>query len=112
MVSDKVEVFTKSYREEARAVRWECDGSPEYILEETEKEERGTSIVMHLNDESQEFLDADRVGKVLEKFCKFLPVPIFFEEKQINNTYPAWTKKPAELNDGELPEFLQGIISI
>jgi molecular chaperone HtpG len=105
MVSDKVEVFTKSYREDAKAVRWECDGSPEYILEETEKKERGTSIVMHLNDESLEFLDADRVGKVLEKFCKFLPVPIFFEDKQINNTSPAWTKKPAELTTENYQDF-------
>ena len=105
MVSDKVEVLTKSYKTEAPAVRWECDGSPEFTLEETSKEERGTSIVMHLNSESTEFLEAERVRTVLEKFCKFLPVPIFFEEKQINNTNPAWTKKPSELTTQDYQDF-------
>ena len=89
MVSEKVEIFSKSFREESKAVRWECDGSPEFTLEETEKAERGTSIVMHLNAESKEFLEPYRVKAVLEKFCKFLPVPIFFEDQQINNTSPA-----------------------
>ena len=105
MVSEKVEILTRSYKAETPAVRWECDGSPEYILEETEKEERGTSIVMYLNEESKEFLEADRVSSVLEKFCKFLPVPIFFEDKQINNTAPAWTKKPAELTTEDYQNF-------
>ena len=105
MVSEKVEILTRSYKAETPAVRWECDGSPEYILEETEKEERGTSIVMYLNEESKEFLEADRVSSVLEKFCKFLPVPIFFEDKQINNTAPAWTKKPAELTIEDYQNF-------
>ncbi|MDB5203394.1 MAG: molecular chaperone HtpG [Ferruginibacter sp.] len=105
MVSDKVEVFTKSFKEDAKAVRWECDGSPEYILEETDKAERGTSIVMHLNEESLEFLEAHRVQTVLEKFCKFLPVPIFFEDKQINNPAPAWTKKPSELTKEDYENF-------
>ena len=105
MVSEKVEILTRSYKAETPAVRWECDGSPEYILEETEKEERGTSIVMYLNEESKEFLEADRVSAVLEKFCKFLPVPIFFEDKQINNTAPAWTKKPAELTTEDYQNF-------
>ena len=105
MVSEKVEILTRSYKTETPAVRWECDGSPEYILEETEKAERGTSIVMYLNEESKEFLEADRVSAVLEKFCKFLPVPIFFEDKQINNTAPAWTKKPAELTTEDYQNF-------
>ncbi len=105
MVSDKVEVFSKSFREGSKAVRWECDGSPEFTLEETEKENRGTDIVLHLNEESQEFLEADRVGAVLEKFCRFLPVPIFFEDKQINNPTPAWTKKPAELTTEDYQGF-------
>ncbi|MFT3908613.1 MAG: molecular chaperone HtpG [Ferruginibacter sp.] len=105
MVSDKVEVFTKSYKQDAKAVRWECDGSPEYILEDTDKAERGTSIVLHLNNESQEFLEASRVQTVLEKFCKFLPVPIFFEDKQINNPAPAWTKKPSELTTEDYQNF-------
>ena len=123
MVSEKVEVFSKSFREDAIAVRWECDGSPEFTLEETQKAERGTSIVMHLNEESKEFLEEHRVKEVLEKFCKFLPVPIYFHvvanelkeepkegeepavEKAINNTHPAWIKKPSELTKEEYENF-------
>ena len=84
MVSDKVEIFTKSFKEDAKAVRWECDGSPEYTLEETEKEKRGTDIILYINEESKEFLEPERIKTILEKFCKFLPVPIFFmkEEKE------------------------------
>ncbi|MFZ1528455.1 MAG: molecular chaperone HtpG [Ferruginibacter sp.] len=104
MVSDRVEVFTKSFTA-APAVRWECDGSPEYIIEETEKAERGTSIVLHLNEESKEFLDAYKVQQTLEKFCKFLPVPVYFEDKQVNNTAPAWIKKPSELKKEDYENF-------
>jgi molecular chaperone HtpG len=91
MVSSKVEIFSKSWREEAAAVRWECDGSPEYELEETVKADRGTEIVMYINEESEEFLEDGRIRSILEKFCKFLPVPVTFEGTQINNTNPAWT---------------------
>ena len=105
MVSSKVEVVTKSFRENTQAVRWECDGSPEFILEENDKSDRGTTIIMHLNEESLEFLEADRVRNVLTKFCKFLPVPIFFEDKQINNPVPAWTKKPSELTTEDYQNF-------
>jgi molecular chaperone HtpG len=105
MVSEKVEIFTKSYQENSKAVRWECDGSPEFILEETEKEQRGTDIVLYINEESKEFLEADRIRHMLEKFCKFLPVPIFFEDKQINNPNPAWTKKPSELTTEDYQNF-------
>ncbi len=105
MVSDKVEVFSKSFREDAKAVRWECDGSPEFTLEEIEKEGRGTDIVLHLNEESKEFLEIHRIETVLEKFCRFLPVPIFFNDKQINNPTPAWTKKPAELTAEDYQNF-------
>lgn len=105
MVSDKVEVFTKSYKSEEGAVRWECDGSPEFILEPTEKSERGTSIVLHLNEESRDFLESSTIKTILEKFCKFLPVPIFFEDKQINNPSPAWTKKPSELSTEDYQNF-------
>src|SRR5690606_3964730 len=104
MVSNKVEVFSKSYQD-APASRWECDGSPEFIIEETDKPERGTSIVLHLNEESEEFLEADRVRTVLEKFCRFLPVPVYFEEKQINNPQPAWVKKPSELKKEDYEAF-------
>ncbi len=105
MVSSKVEIFTRSHRGDSPAVRWECDGSPEFVLEETEKAERGTDIVLHINEESLEFLEEARISTILDKFCKFLPVPIFFEDKQINTTHPAWTKKPAELSDQDYQDF-------
>lgn len=104
MVSDKVEILTKSFRE-APAVRWECDGSPEYQLEEAAKEARGTDIILHINEESQEFLEADRIKTVLKRFCRFLPVPIFFEGEQINNPVPAWTRKPSELTTEDYQSF-------
>jgi molecular chaperone HtpG len=105
MISEKVEVVSKSYKEEAPAVRWECDGSPEFTLEESSREFRGTDIIMHVNEESQEFLESDRIKAILEKFCKFLPVPIFFEDNQINNTNPAWTRKPSELTSEDYQNF-------
>src|SRR5690606_32733599 len=105
MVSDKVEVFSKSYKEDTAAARWECDGSPEYIIEEVEKADRGTSVVLHINEDSMEFLEADRIRNILNRFCRFLPVPILFEEKQINNTNPAWTKKPSELSTQDYQDF-------
>ncbi|MFM2359701.1 MAG: molecular chaperone HtpG, partial [Bacteroidota bacterium] len=105
MVSDKVEVITRSFKEGATGVKWECDGSPEFSLTTVEKAERGTDIVLHLNEESREFLENFRVKTVLEKFCRFLPVPIFFEDKQINNTNPAWTKKPSELTTEDYQNF-------
>ena len=105
MVSEKVEILTKSYQEDADAVRWECDGSPEFTLEEAEKENRGTDIVLYINEESKEFLEPDRIRHMLEKFCRFLPVPIFFEDKQINNPSPAWTKKPSDLAAKDYQDF-------
>ncbi|MCU0384780.1 MAG: molecular chaperone HtpG [Flavihumibacter sp.] len=104
MVSDKVEILTKSFKE-APAVRWECDGSPEYQLEEAAKEARGTDIILHINEESLEFLEADRIKTVLKRFCRFLPVPIFFEGEQINNPVPAWTRKPSELTTEDYQSF-------
>ncbi len=105
MVSQRVEVITKSFRENSTGVRWECDGSPEYTLEEFEKADRGTDIVLHINEESAEFLDADRIQTILKKFCRFLPVPIKFEGEQINNPQPAWTKKPSELTPQDYQDF-------
>jgi len=116
MVSERVDIITKSFKEESKAVKWECDGSPEYTIEETEKESRGTDIVMHINEDSKEFLDAYRIKSILEKFCKFLPVPIYFhdvvEEKKegevetpINNTQPIWVKKPSELTKEDYEKF-------
>ena len=113
MVSEKVDVLTQSYKDEAPTVFWSCDGSPEFELFEVEKKERGTKIIMHVNEESSEFLDAYRLKGILEKFCKFLPVPIFFSEadakeediKQINNPNPIWTRKPSELTDDDYRNF-------
>jgi molecular chaperone HtpG len=105
MVSEKVEIISKSFREGATAVRWECDGSPEYALEETEKAERGTDIVLHINEESSEFLETERLKSILKKFCRFLPIPIFYEDEQINNTAPAWTKKPSDLTSQDYQDF-------
>ena len=116
MVSERVDIITKSFKEGSKAVKWECDGSPEYTIEETEKESRGTDIVMHINEDSKEFLDAYRIKSILEKFCKFLPVPIYFhdvaEEKKegevetpINNTQPIWVKKPSELTKEDYEKF-------
>lgn len=112
MVSDRVEIITKSFRTGSPAVKWASEGTPEFTLEDTEKEQRGTDIILHVNDESKEFLDNDRIRHILEKFCRFLPVPIFLddaeegkENKQINNTSPAWTKKPSELKDEDYKSF-------
>lgn len=120
MVSDRVEIFTRSYREGAQAVRWECTGDPEYTLEDTDKAERGTDIVMHVSDDEKEFLEEGRVGELLNKYCKFLPVEIVFGKKKewkdgknvetdednvINDTNPAWTRKPSELKDEDYEKF-------
>ena len=109
MVSEKVQLSTLSYKENSEAVVWECDGSPEFTLQPTEKKERGTSITLFINEESQEFLDAAKIKGILDKFCKFLPVPIFFEENQINNTNPAWVKKPAELEKKDYEDFYKSL---
>lgn len=109
MVSENVELKTLSYKEGSEAVVWECDGSPEFTLQPCEKAERGTSIILHINSESEEFLDAFKIKGILEKFCKFLPVPIFFEDNQINNTNPAWIKKPAELEKKDYEDFYKSL---
>ena len=105
MVSSKVEVVTKSYRDDQPAVKWECDGSPEFTLGPATREERGTDVILHIADDSAEFLDEGRISSILNKFCRFLPIPVFFEEKQINNTRPAWTRKPSELTPQDYQDF-------
>ncbi len=130
MVAKKVEIYSLSYKEGAKAVRWECDGSPEYQIEEiSNKTERGTNIVLHIADDSEEFLENSKIEGLLKKYCKFLPVEIKFgtkkdwinsgekddkgEEKQtevevdniINNPNPAWVKKPADLKDEDYKSF-------
>lgn len=109
MVSEKVQLSTLSYKENSEAVVWECDGSPEFTLQPSDKKERGTSITLFINEESQEFLDAAKIKGILDKFCKFLPVPIFFEDNQINNTNPAWVKKPAELEKKDYEDFYKSL---
>lgn len=105
MVSSKVDVLTSSFKTGSSAVKWSCDGSPEYSLEKAEKSLRGTDIILHVNDESEEFLEEDRIESILKKFCKFLPVPIFFKDKQVNNPAPAWKKKPSELTTQDYQDF-------
>src|SRR3954469_13238342 len=114
MVSDRVEVLTQSYNEEAPSVYWSCDGNPEFELYEIEKRDRGTRIILHVNEDSKEFLEATRIKGILEKFCRFLPVAIYFteagekveeEQKPINNTNPIWTKKPSELTNEDYQNF-------
>jgi molecular chaperone HtpG len=120
MVSDKVEVITKSYQDGAQAVKWSCDGSPEFTLEEVEKEGRGTDVILYIDKESKDFLEENKIEQLLKKYCKFLPVDIAFgKEKEwkdgknvetgkdriINNTKPAWTLKPADLKEEDYLKF-------
>lgn len=120
MVASRVEIQSKSYREDAPAVHWSCEGSPEYILEPGSRTERGTDIILHIDSESEEFLSKDRLSQLLNKYCKFLPVPVVFgkkqewkdgayvdteEDNQINDTHPAWTKKPSELTKEDYIAF-------
>ena len=120
MVSKKVEIITKSYKDGAKAVKWSCDGSPEYTLEEINKDERGTDIVLYIDDENKEFLEENKISELLNKYCKFLAIPIVFGKKKewkdgkqvdteennvINNPQPAWTKKPSELKEEDYLKF-------
>ncbi|MCU0366483.1 MAG: molecular chaperone HtpG, partial [Bacteroidales bacterium] len=120
MVSDKVQVISKSYLDDVPAVKWTCDGSPEYSLEETTRSERGTDVILHIDKDSKEFLEESRIETLLKKYCRFLPVTVAFgNEKEwkdgkmtdtgkprvINNTRPAWTRKPSELKDEDYHGF-------
>lgn len=118
MVAKKVEIVSLSHKEGSKAVRWECDGSPEYKMEETTKENHGTNIILHIAEDSEEFLEDYRISELLKKYCKFLPVEIKFGTKKegekdkevevdniINNPAPAWTKKPADLTDDDYKKF-------
>ena len=122
MVAEKVEIVTKSHQEGAHAVRWTCDGSPEFTIEDAEKAERGTDIILHIADDCKEFLEKQRIEGLLNKFCKFMAVPIAFGKKQewsseekkmvdtaedniINNVEPLWTKAPSTLKDEDYKSF-------
>ncbi|UYZ58631.1 molecular chaperone HtpG [Hymenobacter latericus] len=107
MVAKEVEIFSKSFKEGTEAARWVCDGSTEFTLETTEKAERGTDVVLHVAEDSDEFLEEARLRGILEKYCRFLPVEIEFEGKVINQTQPLWTKQPADLTDEDYTKFYQ-----
>ena len=122
MVSKKVEIITKSWQEGSKAVKWSCDGSPSFTIEDAEKADRGTDIVMYIDDDCKDFLEKYKVSELLNKYCKFLPVPVAFgkktkwddtekksvetdEDDVINDTTPLWTRKPSELKDEDYKEF-------
>lgn len=122
MVAEKVEIITRSYQDDASPVKWSCDGSPRYTIEEVEKAEVGTDIVLYISEESNEFLEENRILELLKKYCKFLPVQIAFGNEKdwkdgkevetdkpriINNTEPAWTKKPGDLKQEDYDSFYQ-----
>ncbi len=120
MVAKKVEIVTKSHNQEAPAVKWSCDGSPEYTMEEVKKEDRGTDIILHIDDENKEFLEKEKVESLLKKYCKFLPIPVVFGKKQewkdgkyvdteednvVNEVNPLWKQMPAGLKDEDYLQF-------
>ena len=120
MVAKKVEIITKSHQEGAQAVKWTCDGSPEFTIENVEKESRGSDIILYIDDDCKEFLEETRISSLLTKYCSFLPIPIAFGKKKewkdgkqvetnednvINETYPLWTRKPVELKDEDYKKF-------
>lgn len=105
MVAKKVEIRSLSYKEGSKGVKWECDGSPEFTMEEIEKEGRGTDIILYIDDENKQYLEQTEIDSLLKKYCRFLPVPVISGEKTINITEPAWLKKPAELTDKDYLEF-------
>ena len=107
MVAKEVEIFSKSYKEGSEAARWICDGSTEFTLETTDKADRGTDVVLHVAEDSDEFLEAARLRGILDKYCKFLPIAIEFEGEVINQTQPLWTKQPADLTDEDYVSFYQ-----
>ncbi len=120
MVSKKVEIITKSWKEGSKAVKWSCDGSPEFSIDEADKTDRGTDIVMYIDDDCKDFLEEGKISDLLNKYCKFLAVPVAFGKKKewkdgkqvetdednvINDTKPLWTRKPADLKDEDYKEF-------
>lgn len=124
MVSKKVEIITKSWKTDSKAVKWSCDGSPEYSIEECDKSDRGTDIVMYLDDDCKDFLEESKIEELLRKYCHFLPVKVAFGKKKdwkdgkqveteednvINETEPLWTKKPSELKDEDYKKFYRDL---
>jgi len=124
MASSKVEIVTRSYREDAKPVKWTCEGNPEFTIEDSTREGRGTDIILHINDESKEFLEESRINEMLKKYCRFLPIPIAFgtikewkdgkevdtgKDKIVNETNPLWTRKPADLKDEDYQAFYKDL---
>ncbi len=124
MVSDRVEIVTHSWQEGAKAVRWSCDGTPEYKIEDTEREARGTDIILHISDDSNEFLEEHKIEELLSKYCRFLPIPIVFgtekewkdgkevetgKDRIINDTNPLWTRKPNDLKEEDYLKFYRDL---
>lgn len=124
MVSKKVEILTKSYKEDAKAVKWSCDGSPEFSIKEAKKSDRGTDIILHIDDDCKEFLQKNKIEELLNKYCKFMTVPIIFGKKQewkdgkmvdteedniINNIEPLWTKTPSGIEDEDYKKFYRAL---
>ena len=120
MVADKVEIITRSYKEDAEPIKWTCNGNPEFTIDKAEKNDRGTDIVLHLADDCKEFAEKNKISSLLKKYCAFLPIPIAFgkktewkdgketeteEDNLINDTTPIWTKKPSELKDEDYKKF-------
>ena len=109
MVADKVTIETLSWKEGAKAVKWSCDGSPEYDMEECDKQDRGTVITLYISDDEKEFAEKNRISGLLNKYCKFMPVPVFFGEEQINKVEPLWTRMPSDLKEEDYKEFYRAL---
>ncbi|MBQ2340962.1 MAG: molecular chaperone HtpG, partial [Bacteroidaceae bacterium] len=124
MVSKKVEIVTKSWQPDAKAVKWSCDGSPEFSIEDADKQDRGTDIIMYIDDDSKDFLEENKISDLLKKYCHFLPIAVAFGKKKewkdgkqveteedniINDTTPIWTKKPSELKDEDYKKFYRDL---
>lgn len=105
MVAHKVELHTKSYKEGSKAVKWSCDGSTEFEISDSDKTERGTEVILHIAEDSMEFNDTFRIKGILDKYCKFLPIEISFEDKVLNNPSPLWTKAPADCTKEDYEAF-------
>ena len=124
MVSDRVDIITKSHQDDTKAIKWSCDGSPEFTIEDAERVGRGTDIVLHISDENAEFLEDSKINELLTKYCRYLPIPIAFstikewkdgkevdtgKDKIVNDTNPLWTRKPTELKDEDYAKFYKDL---
>ena len=109
MVAEKVTIETLSWKDGAKAVKWTCDGSPEYAMEACDKADRGTVITLYISDEEKEYAEKGRISGLLNKYCKFMPVPVMFGDDKINKVEPLWTKKPADLKDEDYAEFYRAL---